>query len=101
MGAVDDQGSVTPFTSYGANIFCVAPGTNVYSSFARRTYAVASGTSQASPFVAGSIGLLKSYARQQGGSVQTMTNEILREIERTTRSSLFGDDATLIVIQCV
>ena len=82
VGAVDDQGSVTPFTSYGANIFCVAPGTNVYSSFARRTYAVASGTSQASPFVAGSIGLLKSFARQQGGSLSN--NQIASIIRNTS-----------------
>ena len=69
VGAVDDEGRVAPFTSYGANITCVAPGTNVYSSFANRRYAFASGTSQASPFVAGGIGLLKSYAREQGGSL--------------------------------
>jgi subtilisin family serine protease len=66
VGAVDDSGSVTGFTSYGANITVVAPGLNIYSSFANNTYAFASGTSQASPFVAGAVGLVKSYALQQG-----------------------------------
>jgi thermitase len=66
VGAVDDSGAVTNFTSYGANITVVAPGVNIYSSFAHNTYAFASGTSQASPFVSGSIGLLKSYALEQG-----------------------------------
>lgn len=66
VGAVDDTGNVTRFTSYGANIAVVAPGVNIYSSFAHHTYAFASGTSQASPFVAGAVGLMKSYALQQG-----------------------------------
>jgi thermitase len=66
VGAVDNSGSVTYFTSFGANIMVVAPGSNIYSSFAHNTYAFASGTSQASPFVAGSVGLMKSYAVQQG-----------------------------------
>ncbi len=82
VGAVDDSGAVTPFTSYGANITCVAPGTNIYSSFARNTYAFASGTSQASPFVAGSIGLMKSYALEQGSR---LTNgEIATVIKHTS-----------------
>jgi len=66
VGAVDDSGTVTGFTSYGAHIMCVAPGTRIYSSFAHDTYAVASGTSQASPFVAGSVALMKSFALEQG-----------------------------------
>jgi thermitase len=66
VGAVDNSGAVTNFTSYGADITVVAPGVNIYSSFAHNTYAFASGTSQASPFVSGSIGLLKSYALEQG-----------------------------------
>ena len=71
VGAVDGAGNVTNFTSYGANIMVVAPGLNIYSSFAHNTYAFASGTSQASPFVAGAIGLMKSYAAQQR---HTLTN---------------------------
>jgi thermitase len=66
VGAVDGAGAVTPFTSYGANISVVAPGLNIYSSFVHNTYAFASGTSQASPFVTGAVGLMKSFALQQG-----------------------------------
>ena len=66
VGAVDDGGAVTGFTSYGANIYVVAPGLNIYSSFMQRRYAFASGTSQASPFVCGAVGLMKSYARERG-----------------------------------
>src|SRR5215472_4081012 len=66
VGAVDNNGMVTPFTSYGANIAVVAPGLSIYSSFAHRTYAFASGTSQASPHVAAAVALMKSYAWEQG-----------------------------------
>jgi thermitase len=82
VGAVTSEGSVTTFTSYGARITCVAPGTNIYSSFAGHGYAVASGTSQASPFVAGSVALMKSYARQQGAQ---LSNEVIADLlERTS-----------------
>jgi subtilisin family serine protease len=69
VGAVTDSGDVSNFTSYGANITVVAPGVNIYSSFTNQGYAFASGTSQASPFVAGTIALLKSYARQKGKKI--------------------------------
>lgn len=81
VGAVTATGSVTSFTSYGARITCVAPGTNIYSSFAGHGYAVASGTSQASPFVAGSVALLKSYARQQGAQ---LSNEVIADLLKRT-----------------
>jgi subtilisin family serine protease len=81
VGAVDNSGAVTRFTSFGANITVVAPGVNIYSSFANNTYAVASGTSQASPFVAGSIGLAKSYALEQG---KKLTNNEISYILKNT-----------------
>jgi thermitase len=81
VGAVDNAGAVTPFTSYGANISVVAPGLNIYSSFAHNGYAFASGTSQASPFVAGSVGLMKSYALEQG---RKLTNREINYILKNT-----------------
>ena len=82
VGAVDSNGAVTNFTSYGANITVVAPGLNIYSSFAHNSYAVASGTSQASPFVAGSIALAKSYALEQGQKLTA--NEIHYLLKNTS-----------------
>ncbi len=85
VGAVDGETNVTPFTSYGANISVVAPGVNIYSSFAHNTYAFASGTSQASPFVAGTVGLLKSYAQEQGAR---LTNPEIHYILKNTSDKI-------------
>ncbi len=81
VGAVDNSGIVTAFSSYGAEITVVAPGLDIYSSFSNNTYSFASGTSQASPFVCGSIGLMKSYARQKG---KNLTNDTIRYILKHT-----------------
>lgn len=81
VGATDNAGTVTNFTSYGANITVVAPGLNIYSSFAHNAYALASGTSQASPFVAGTVALMKSYAAQQG---RRLSNEQIVYVLKAT-----------------
>jgi thermitase len=81
IGAVDQQGTPASFTSYGANITAVAPGVQIYSAYANNAYAVASGTSQASPFVCGMVALMKSYVRQFG---QSLTNGDIRDVLRHT-----------------
>jgi subtilisin family serine protease len=81
VGAVDLSGVVTSFTSYGANIAVVAPGLDIYSSFLHHGYAFASGTSQASPFVAGAVALMKSYAHENG---KTLTNHQVALILKNT-----------------
>ncbi len=85
VGAVDHSGNVTDFSSYGAEITVVAPGLNIYSSYSNNTYAFASGTSQASPFVCGGIGLLKSYARQYG---KNLSNDTIKHILKHTSDKI-------------
>ncbi len=85
VGAVDDQGTVTSFTSYGANISVVAPGLRIYSSWVNDGYALASGTSQASPFVAGAVGLFKAYALERGKS---LTNHEIMYILKNTSDKI-------------
>ncbi|MFW5775317.1 MAG: S8 family peptidase, partial [Chitinivibrionales bacterium] len=63
VGACDVYGEVAAFSTYGSQVSFVAPGTNIYSSHIDGGYAFSSGTSHAAPFVAGAVGLLKSYAK--------------------------------------
>lgn len=65
VGANDLSGNVTTFTTYG-KVTCTAPGDRIWSSHVNDGYAFASGTSQAAPFVAGTVALLYSLARQMG-----------------------------------
>jgi subtilisin family serine protease len=89
VGAVDQNGVVTPFTSYGAPITVVAPGTNIYSSFAHNTYAFASGTSQAAPFVTGAAALLQSFTRKAGRRIG------FREVTKLLRDTADRVDSRL------
>lgn len=66
VGAVDNNDQMAGFSTYGAHVSFVAPGTAIISSFPGNKYSMSSGTSQASPYVAGAIALLKSIAAKSG-----------------------------------
>jgi subtilisin family serine protease len=67
VGATDPEDEVASFSTYGPQVLVTAPGTDIYSSFPEGGYAFASGTSQASPFVAGAVALLQSIALELTG----------------------------------
>lgn len=66
VGAVDPADHIASFSTYGAHVSFVAPGTNIVSAYPGNKYSMSSGTSQASPYVAGAIALLKSIALKAG-----------------------------------
>jgi thermitase len=66
VGAVDRDGSVAPYSTWGAQVDIVAPGTEIWSSWLDSGYAFATGTSQATPFIAGAAALCQSLARTRG-----------------------------------
>lgn len=66
VGAVDMNDQIAGFSTYGTHVSFVAPGAGIVSSYPGDKYSMSSGTSQASPYVAGAIALLKSVALKAG-----------------------------------
>ena len=64
VGAVDSNGLRAKFSNYGkGGVGVMAPGVNIYSTFLNNRYANMSGTSMATPHVAGIAGLIRSADR--------------------------------------
>jgi thermitase len=87
VGATDEQNNVAFFSTFGKQVSFVAPGTNVYSTSVGNDYAFSTGTSHASPFVAGAVAMLKSYAREQG---HKLTDTQIKSILKHTADKIDG-----------
>ncbi|MFD1039602.1 S8 family peptidase [Virgibacillus byunsanensis] len=75
VGAVDSNNQLASFSNYGVWVDVVAPGVDIASTVQRDGYAYMSGTSMASPHVAGLAGLLAGQGRNNA--------EIRAAIEQT------------------
>lgn len=84
VGAVDRHGRVAPFSSRGDEVDVCAPGEDVLSCWPRGGYAQLSGTSMATPFVAGVVALLLAKHRRQGGATPVVTPaQLIEHLQRT------------------
>lgn len=77
VSATDTNDNLASFSSYGPDITVSAPGVNIVSTYNTGGYATMSGTSMASPEVAGLLGLALSH-----GSISEPT--LLSDLESTS-----------------
>jgi subtilisin family serine protease len=85
--SVDQEKKKSDFANYGPWVTIAAPGTDIYSLFPTGQYAMWSGTSMATPFVASQAALIRSL--QPPASSRCVTTII-----RTTAQSLTTSDPT-------
>jgi minor extracellular protease Epr len=73
VGAVDRNSARALFSSTGSTVEVTAPGVNIASTYPNNQYVYMSGTSMATPYVAGNLALMKQAYPQ-------LTNEQLRQV---------------------
>ncbi|KAF8988331.1 hypothetical protein BGZ52_011710 [Haplosporangium bisporale] len=96
VGATDQDDAIASYSNFGPCVAIYAPGSNIVSAWAGSEDArhVQSGTSMASPHVAGLMALWMSENPEQVISVQNMTERILQSV---TKFSLNGKLVTDVV----
>lgn len=88
VGGLDRDMNVTPFTNAGYDV--LAPSVDVLSTYKDSNYARMTGTSMASPLVAGAIALLISYYRKQGRELKPREIKEMLEGKKLDLTTLIG-----------
>ena len=98
VGATTSSDSFASFSNYGRCVDILAPGQNIESTIPGGSVAVYSGTSMASPHVAGVVSLMMSYCDYSSSSIlakllsRARDNTILGVPNGTTNKMAFSDE---------
>lgn len=84
VGALNEANARAEFSQTGRRLDFMAPGVAIQSTFLKDSYTVMSGTSMATPWVAGVVALMISKHRKYGGDTPLNTVEDIREHLRKT-----------------
>lgn len=91
VGAVDSTKTRASFSSTGNKLEVSAPGTNIMSTYLNGTYVEMSGTSMATPFVAGDLALLKEkYPTYTNVQLRQLLDDNVVDLGDTGKDSLYG-----------
>lgn len=89
VGGIDRNLEVTNFSNHAYEIDIVAPSVDILSTYTNGRYSRMTGTSMASPLVAGGLALVKSYYRKKG--IELSPSDIKRMItELGVHNRLYG-----------
>ncbi len=86
VAAVDNDGNLTSFSNYGASVEVAAPGDEIPGTIPGNSFGYLSGTSMATPHVAGLAALL--WSNYPSETISTIWNRIVNSV--STRSALNG-----------
>ncbi|MFB5662705.1 S8 family serine peptidase [Alteribacillus sp. HJP-4] len=91
VGAVDENNKRASFSAAGDEVELVAPGVDIVSTYKGSSYGPLSGTSMATPFVAGTFAvLMEAYPDASGAQLRTLLQENAVDLGADGRDKRYG-----------